>query len=196
MKKIVSNFIKQVSPRTVWDLGGNDGTFSRLAIKEGASAITFDIDPASVEKNYLQVKQENETHMLPLLLDLTNPSPSIGWDNNERNKVEDRGPADLVMALALVHHLSISNNVPLEKVAKMLSKLGKNLIIEFVPKEDAKVKKLLATRKDIFTEYYEEQFEAAFSKFFKLKDRIKSDCGKKKIDDSKRTLYLYETKKL
>lgn len=184
-KKLVSNFLQNIQPKTVWDLGGNDGTFSRLALEQKSHVVTFDIDPASVEKNYLQLKKHRSQHILPLLLDLTNPSPGIGWHHQERSSLAERGPVDLVMALALVHHLAISNNVPLKNIANFFSSLGKYLIIEFVPKEDKKVQKLLATRKDIFSEYNETAFETSFSDFFKIVE-------KRLIRDSKRTLYLME----
>jgi hypothetical protein len=182
-KKIVFNFLQKVMPKTVWDLGGNDGTFSELATKVDASTITFDIDPASVEKNYLRISEDNETKILPLLLDLTNPSPAIGFNNTERESLIERGPADLAMALALVHHLAISNNVPLENLAHFFSQLCKNLIVEFIPKSDKKVKKLLATREDIFVNYNEEHFQKSFAKYFVIKEKIV-------IKDSTRVLYL------
>jgi ribosomal protein L11 methylase PrmA len=181
-KEIIDSMIRKIKPETIWDLGGNDGTFSRIATNYGAHAVTFDIDPASVEKNYLSVKKNKETNMLPLILDLTNPNPGIGWHNNERNSIIERGPADLVMALALVHHLAISNNVPLTKIAHLFNQMGKNLIIEFVPKSDKKVQKLLATRKDIFSDYTEKHFEKMFYEYFEIKD-------KKVINDSNRILY-------
>lgn len=186
-KELVSGFIKNISPKKVWDLGGNDGTFSRLALQNNAHVVTFDIDPASVEKNYLQVKKNHDKALLPLLLDLTNPSPGIGWNHQERSSLTQRGPVDLVIALALIHHIAISNNVPLTKIANFFSSLGKNLIIEFVPKEDKKVKKLLATREDIFPEYTQKSFEKNFSEFFEIIET-------KEILDSKRTLYLMKRK--
>jgi len=181
-KEIIKSFLQEVQPETVWDLGGNDGTFSRLATVN-ASVVSFDIDPASIEKNYLHAKKHNETNILPLLLDLTNPSPGIGWHHQERSSLAERGPVDLVMGLALIHHLAISNNVPLSKIAHFFSKLGNNLIIEFVPKSDKKVKKLLATRADIFPEYTEKSFEEIFSDYFEI-------VRKEAITDSDRTLYL------
>ncbi|MBU1007683.1 SAM-dependent methyltransferase [Candidatus Dependentiae bacterium] len=187
-QKIIADFLDQSNPKTVWDLGGNDGTFSRTAMKKNMSVVTFDIDPASIEKNYLKVKKNNETNMLPLLLDLTNPSPGIGWHHSERLSLIQRGPVDLVMGLALIHHIAISNNVPFDKIAYLFSELGRSLIIEFVPKTDKKVQKLLATREDIFTKYDEKQFEKAFSNCFKIQK-------KENIQDSQRILYLMKNYK-
>jgi hypothetical protein len=120
-------------------------------------------------------------------MDLTNPSPALGWAHEERESLLDRGPADAVMALALVHHLAIANNVPLEEVARFMRRCGRQLIIEFVPKEDSQVKRLLAMREDIFTAYTREGFEQAFSQFFSIR-RAES------IRDSIRTLYLMEAR--
>jgi len=182
-KKIVSEFLNIVKPKTVWDLGANTGVFSRIANDMGIETISFDIDPMAVENNYLESKKRNEKNILPLILDLTNPSSGIGWGNEERMSLEERGPADIVLALALVHHLAISNNLPFKKIAEYFSRLCKNLIIEFVPKTDSQVRHLLATRKDIFTHYYEKNFEKEFGKYFSIK-------LKENIIGSKRKLYL------
>jgi len=182
-KKLVSKYIKKVKPKHVWDLGANTGIFSRLASYYGAQTISFDIDPAAVEKNYLDCRRNNETELLPLLLDLTNPSPAIGWENRERDSLLERGPVDLVLALALLHHLVISNNVPIEKVAEFFSKICKSLIVEFIPKSDSQVQRLLANRDDIFSEYKKDEFESIFSNYFTIKES-------KKVSGSQRTMYL------
>ena len=186
-KNLVAAFIDEAKPSTVWDLGANDGTFSSIAALKGIETVAFDIDPIAVEKNYRRVKQDNMP-MLPLQLDLTNPSTGIGWAHEERDSLEQRGKADVVMALAIIHHIAISNNVPLEKVADYLSRLGNHIIIEFVPKEDSQVKILLATREDIFLSYHIDGFEKAFTQFF---DIVK----KEQVGDSLRTLYLLKAKR-
>ena len=156
-------------PKTVWDLGANTGIFSRVAARTGAYVISSDIDPAAVEVNYRQVKENNEQNMLPLVLDLTNPSPAIGWNNRERDSFLQRGPVDAVLALALVHHLAIANNVPLDRVAEFFATCGEWLIVEFVPKSDSQVQKLLRSRVDIFSEYTRSDFEKAFSQWYTIK---------------------------
>ncbi|MCO4818404.1 MAG: SAM-dependent methyltransferase [Bacteroidetes bacterium] len=186
-KSLVAAYIEEAKPSTVWDLGANDGTFSSIAALKGIETVAFDIDPIAVEKNYRRVKQDN-IPMLPLQLDLTNPSTGIGWAHEERDSLEQRGKADVVMALAIIHHIAISNNVPLEKVADYLSRLGNHVIIEFVPKEDSQVKILLATREDIFVSYHIEGFEKAFTQYF---DIVK----KQQVGDSLRTLYLLKSKR-
>jgi hypothetical protein len=139
-----------------------------------------------VERNYRRIRAESETGILPLLLDLTNPSPAQGWAGRERLSLQERGPADVALALALVHHLAIGHNLPLERVAAYLATLGKALIIEFVPKSDAQVGRLLLSRPDIFPNYTREGFERAFARHF----RITSAAP---IDDSERWLYWMAT---
>ena len=184
-KKIILSTLEKITPRIVWDLGANTGIFSRLASDQGINTISFDIDPLAVEKNYLESLKNNEQNILPLILDLTNPSSNIGWNNDERISFLQRGPADLVFALALVHHLAISNNVPLYKIAEFFSAISKFLIIEFIPKSDSQVKRLLTTREDIFKNYDEQNFEKEFSKFFKI-------TSSQKLVESERTIYIME----
>jgi hypothetical protein len=182
-KQIVAEFIDRIGPSSVWDLGANVGVFSRIASDKGIPTISFDMDSAAVENNYLECVRREETNILPLVLDLTNPSPGIGWGNEERLSLAERGPADSVLALALVHHLVISNNVPFSRIAEFLGGICSSLIIEFVPKSDSQVQRLLATREDIFPGYTQQCFENEFKKYFK----IESSVG---IRDSQRTLYL------
>jgi hypothetical protein len=186
-EQCVRSFLDTAQPRLVWDLGANTGIFTRVASQRGVTSLAFDIDPAAVEKCYHWCKVEEDFNLLPLVMDLTNPSPAIGWANSERSALVERGPADLVMALALVHHLAISNNLPLERVANYFSRLGRWLIIEFIPKEDSQVQRLLASRKDIFPNYTREGFENAFGLVFHQRE----SCP---IPDSQRLIYLMEKK--
>lgn len=185
--EIVGRFIATAAPKTAWDLGANNGLFSRELSRRGVETIASDIDPAAVEQDYLAVKANAEEHLLPLVIDLTNPSPALGWAHHERESLLDRGPVDLVMALALIHHLAISNNVPLATVARFFASAGNWAIVEFVPKSDSQVQRLLATRKDIFTTYTEEGFEQAFSDCFTIAEKTS-------IPGSERTLYLFKRK--
>lgn len=185
-KKIVEELINQVNPVSVWDMGANDGTYSKLALSAGAHVVAFDIDQMAVERNYNEVKRTSSS-MLPLVLDITNPSPGIGFANRERTTIGDRQKPDCIFALALIHHLAISNNLSFYMIAEWFSRLSDQLIIEFVPKEDSQVQILLATRKDIFPKYTVDDFEEAFSKFY-----IK--CEKKAIHNSGRVIYLWKKK--
>jgi hypothetical protein len=182
-KELVSRFVEQIGPDQVWDLGGNVGVFSRIVSDRGVLTVCFDADPACVETNYRTVVARGETNLVPLLMDLTNPSPRIGWENRERMSLVDRGPADLVLALALVHHLAIGNNVPLPRLAAYVAELGRAVVIEFVPKSDPKVQELLAARDDIFPDYTVEGFERAFGEGFDV-------LGREPLRDSERIVYL------
>ena len=183
----VKAFLEKIGPKNgVWDLGANIGLFSRIASEKGLFTVAFDIDPSAVEINYRQTRKQGETSLLPLLIDLTNPSPGLGWGGVEREALVDRGPVDCVMALALIHHLSISNNVPFEKIASFFAQLCRtSLIIEFVPKSDSQVQRLLRSRKDIFLEYDRVNFERAFTKYFSI-ERTELIVG------SERLLYLMQ----
>jgi len=186
-KELLGEFLSKIDPKTVWDLGSNEGTFSRIASNKGVQTVSFDVDPAAVEKNYRQCVKKKEINILPLLLDLTNPSPGIGWENRERMSFLERGPVDTVFALALIHHLAISNNLPLSKIADFFSKICESLIIEFVPKNDSQVQRLLSTREDIFPDYTQQGFEDEFKKYFTIREVIK-------IRDSRRVLYMMAKK--
>lgn len=187
-RALVTSFVKQANPSNVWDLGGNTGEFSRCASDIEIPTVSFDIDPGAVQQNYAIVKKQKEKFMLPLIMDLTNPSPSIGWHNQERDSLKDRGPVDLVMALALIHHMAIANNVPLREVAKSFADLGEFLIIEFVPKQDSQVIRLLSSRLDIFPDYTLEGFKKAFSEFYSIVDE-------KPVQGSERTMFLMKVSK-
>ncbi|MHC1784736.1 MAG: SAM-dependent methyltransferase [Anaerolineaceae bacterium] len=185
--KLVSEFLELTGPGQVWDLGANTGEFSRIACEAGHQTVSFDIDPAAVEKNYLSARGEKNAMILPLVLDLTNPSAGIGWGNQERFSLAERGPAGVLLALALIHHLAISNNVPLRDAAEYFADLGRWLIIEFVPKSDSQVRRLLASRVDIFDRYTQHDFEEDFSTFFRL-------IKKQAIPGTERVLYLFKNK--
>lgn len=182
-QQLVSEFLERIRPESVWDLGANIGLFSRIASNKGIQTMSFDNDPTCVEMNYRRVVDDKETHILPLFIDLTNPSPGIGWRHHERKSLMERGPADTVFALALIHHLTISNNVPFKEIGIFFSNICRFLIIEFVPKSDSQVQRLLASREDIFPDYTQQAFEATMKKYFFVKDV-------RKIEGTQRILYL------
>lgn len=186
-KEILSAWIARIKPKTVWDMGANDGSFSRLASEKGIDTLAFDIDPAAVEKNYQKICEHRETNLTPLILDLTNPSPAIGWHNRERETIFERGSADMVLALALIHHLAIANNVPFNMLTSFFADICGWLAIEFVPKSDSQVQRLLRSRKDIFPDYTMSSFEQAFTEKFDLIDKTQ-------IQESERFLYLLKRK--
>ena len=181
-QKLVSQFLDLLKPASVWDFGANTGLFSRLASDRGIPTVAFDSDPACVEINYRATVSKGERNLLPLLMDLTNPSPELGWENRERMSIWERGPADAGLALAVIHHWAIANNVPLDRIASFFTRACRSLIVEFVPKSDPMVQRLLAGRKDIFPHYDVDGFERAFRDFVAIR--------KERIKKSDRTLYL------
>ena len=184
---LVAGYLDFLKPKAIWDLGANTGVFSRISSSRGISTISMDIDPGCVETSYLQALEKGEKNLLPIWIDLNNPSPGIGWDNKERMSLQERGPVDTILVLALIHHLAISNNVPLTRIAHFFSNICQSLIIEFIPKSDVMVQKLLASREDIFPDYTQILFENCFRKFFNI---IKTE----KISNSGRILYLMKNK--
>jgi ribosomal protein L11 methylase PrmA len=185
-RELVARLLRGMAPRTVWDLGANTGEYSRVAREIAGSVLAFDIDPAAVERNYRAVRAAGEPGILPLLADLANPSPALGWAHRERRSLEERGPADALLALALVHHLAIGRNVPLERIAEYFARLGRGLVIEFVPKSDGQVQRLLRSREDVFAEYHREGFEAAFGRYFRIE-------AAEPVVGSERTMYAMTT---
>ena len=165
-----------------WDLGANTGRYSRLAAERGYRVVALDVDPGAVERHYRRLRDEGRTDVLPLLADLGNPSPAQGWGSAERASLLSRADADVSLALALVHHLAIGANVPLSMIAALFARIAPSAIVEFVPKEDAMVQRLLASRRDIFPDYTIEGFRAAFRQEFEM-------VGEVPIEGTLRTLF-------
>jgi hypothetical protein len=186
-EELVTSWIERTRPASVWDLGANVGRFSRIASTRGIDTVAFDLDAAAVDRNYAAARREEDDRLLPLVMDLANPSPGLGWDGRERASLADRGPADVTLALALVHHLAIANNVPLPMVMRTLASLGRRAIVEWVPKDDEKVRALLASREDVFPDYTAHGFEAAAGAAFEIEAR-------EQLPESGRVLYLLEAR--
>ncbi len=183
-KEIVSRMIDRLRPRLVYDLGGNTGEYGRLATRRGAACVCFDIDPLCVQSNYEISKAAGDPHMLPLLMDLTNPTPPLGFHLRERLSLLERHRADLLLALAVIHHLRISGNVPFPRIAAFLADLGEQLVMEYVPKQDAMVQGLLRSRKDTFFDYEDDLVLRAFQEHFVMEESVP-------IPASGRTIYLF-----
>ncbi len=184
-QELIESFINKIKPDCIWDLGSNTGMFSFLAAKHNAKAVSFDSDPLTVNKLYLQCKSRKGKNILPLIMNLVNPSSANGWALSERSSLIDRSSADMLFALALIHHLSIANNIPFDSVASFFALLCKYLVIEFVPKDDPNTQLLLRSREDIFQNYNQTEFEKVFGNYFKI---ITSE----KLAASGRVVYLME----
>ena len=179
----VDRVLEQINPKMVWDLGANTGEFSERAASQGAFVVSIDGDPACTEFLYGKISgTKGVKNILPLVMDLANPSPGLGWDGCERLGLRDRGPADLVMALALIHHLVLSSGVPLEMVARWFSGLAEHVLVEFVPPGDPMVQKLLRNRVDEHLPYDMAAFRSSFEQVFRFIDSAILENG--------RTLFL------
>ena len=179
-ERIVGDYLDHIDGRKAVDLGANTGRFSRLAAARGMSVLACDNDDGVIEELF---GATTGSSLVPLVIDLVNPPGAGGWAHRERASFSDRARGDVVLALALIHHLAIGNNVPLVEIARFLGRLAPALIIEFVPKSDPQVQRLLATREDIFPSYDEEGFTEAFSSVFEIRQR-------QPVGDMDRTLYL------
>ena len=183
--EIVRAMLAAVGGRMAWDLGANVGVYSAIAAESGYRVMAFDQDAASVETHWRRVRDQTDLAVLPLVMDLSNPSPSLGWALEERASFLERGEPDVIMALALIHHLAIGNNVPLPGVARLFARMSPRAIVEFVPKEDPMTQRLLADRRDVFDQYSIDGFRNAFDGPFQI-------VREAPIDDSPRTIFLLE----
>jgi hypothetical protein len=164
--RLVSRMIEDTHPATVWDLGANTGAFSRIAANAGAYTLAIDGDLAAVERAVVDGQHRSERRILPLVMDLANPTSSMGWAHEERYSLADRGPADLVLALGLIHHLTLGNHVPFAMTADFFARIGRSLIIEFVPSADSQVAAMLSRTPKAVETYTQHAFEEAYSRRF------------------------------
>jgi ribosomal protein L11 methylase PrmA len=150
----IAEFAAQTCPALLWDIGCNQGQFSQTALKHGAKyAIGLDFDGGALQLAYTNACKQH-LNFLPLVGDITNPTPAQGWAEHERKSWSQRGPADAILALAVVHHLAIHHNVPLPMIIDWLLQLAPQGVIEFVPKSDPMLQLMLSQRPDIFPNYH------------------------------------------
>ncbi len=162
-RAFVAHFVRETGARSVIDLGCNTGDYSKVALESGAASVTgFDFDQQSLDQAHARAKAEHLA-FLPLYLDAMNPSPTQGWMQAERQGFVERFRADGVLALAFEHHLAIAHNAPLEQVVAWIAAIAPQGVIEFVPRDDPTVKKMLALRADIFPNYTLAHFLAAIN---------------------------------
>jgi ribosomal protein L11 methylase PrmA len=179
---LVAQMLGEGNGRTCWDLGANAGAYSRIAAGQGFRVLAFDVDPAAAERHYRSLVRDGRTDTTPLVMDLADPSPSLGWAERERAGLLERANADLILALALVHHLAIGRNVPLPMVFDLFARLAHEGVVEWVPREDPMVQRMLSGRVDIFDRYTEEGFREALAGRFDVVERSP-------IEGSRRVLY-------
>jgi ribosomal protein L11 methylase PrmA len=180
----VEEALQVVAGHRAWDLGANTGRYSRVAAEAGYHVVALDIDPAAVERGYRALRADGREDITPLLADITDPSPPLGWGSAERAGLLERIDADVILALALVHHLAIGSNVPLPMIAALFARLAPHAVVEFVPKNDAMAQRLLASRRDVFDDYSIDGFRAAMNECF-------STVSETPIEGTARTLFHF-----
>lgn len=185
-ERIIADFTRRVSPKQLWDLGCNTGHYAETALANGArSVIGFDADLGALERAFARA-DERKLDFLPLYQDAANPSPSQGWGGVERKSLADRSnSAEAAIALAFVHHIAIGRNVPLDRFVDWLVALAPTGVVEFVPKNDAMVQRLLALRQDIFADYALETFKALIGRHARV-------MSSETVTASGRALVIYD----
>jgi SAM-dependent methyltransferase len=176
-KRFIRDVARERQRGLVWDLGSNTGTYSRIAAEYADYVLALDIDHLAVERLYRSLKSEGNTKILPLVSNLADPSPALGWRLQERKPLVERGTPDLVLCLALIHHMVITANVPMEEFVGWLATLGGDLVIEFVTRDDTMVKRLLRNKDDQYTDYNLEHFERCLARRFAVERRDELSSG-------------------
>jgi ribosomal protein L11 methylase PrmA len=184
---LFNEYIADIHAGSALDIGANDGYFSRILAERNIETIAIDTEAPCINSLYRHTKSGSYTPVLPLVIDIANPSPASGFGHNEQSSFTSRINVDLVIALALIHHLAIGKNLPLAMIASYFASLAPTLIIEFVPKEDEKLVHMLSTREDIFEDYTTDNFEQQFLSHFEIIKRTV-------IPGTARVLYLMKRK--
>lgn len=170
--EVVRSAARAVRPKLVWDVGCNDGRYSRIAAEHADYTLALDADERTLDRLYTELAVEGQGSILPLVVDVADPSPALGWRNLERKELADRGKPELVLCLALVHHLAITRNIPLASFVEWLRSLDAAVLVEFPTAEDIQVKRLLdAKRPGSHADYDLSSFEALLAEQFAIERR-------------------------
>ena len=178
--EFVAASMEQSGPKQVIDLGANTGHYSRIAADHADLVIAAEADPACVDVIFRSLEENPEsTKIIPLVLDITNPSPAIGWRLKERRSLPERLSTDFFLALAVIHHLCIGRNIPLGQFVESLKSFGRAGVVEWVDKSDDMVIRMLRNRRDVFEDYSQETFETHLQRHFQILSRKESHGGKR-----------------
>ncbi|MDT8323909.1 MAG: class I SAM-dependent methyltransferase, partial [Bacteroidota bacterium] len=177
-EEFVRRWTQELSPATVWDLGSNTGRYARIAAESGAQTLAMDADDTVVDAMYDELNTAGATNITPLVMNLADPSPALGWAHEERPSLADRGPADLVLCLGLVHHLRYTHMLPLEKQLSFLARIARHVILEWIPPEDPNVRTLAVGSRATFP-YSRDLLISAITPHFQLREtRVLGPSGR------------------
>ena len=181
-REIKATFVREAAGRRrrrlAWDLGANDGDYARIAAETTDCVLAMDADHPTVELLYRTLRDEQERRIVPLVMDVCDPSPGLGWRGRERRSLTERGRPELTLCLALMHHLAITRNVPLDQLVDWLAGLGGELVVEFPTREDPMVRRLLAAKREDAHEDYElERFERLLAQAFDVRRTVRLPSG-------------------
>jgi len=167
-KRFVEDAAADLRPDVAWDIGCNTGQFSRIVARHSGLVLAMDLDHFAVECLYRDLKTEDTDNILSIVQNIANPSPNWGWNNQERTDLKSRAAPDLVLCLALIHHVVISANIPLQEFIAWLAELGSDLVLEYVSREDDKVQTLLRNKEETYDDYSRENLERALKEHFTI----------------------------
>ena len=175
--RLEGEFVREAAARRrarlVWDVGCNDGRYARVAAESADLVVAFDADHATVDALYRRLRDEGREDILPLVMSVTDPSPDIGWRGRERASLERRGTPELVLCLAIVHHVCITGNVPVREFLDWLRSLDAALVIEFPDRADPMVQRLLSGKREGSNPDYEKAlFERALEERFAIERSV------------------------
>ena len=176
--ELISAVTAELEPRTAWDLGCNTGMFTDAMAELGTQVVAMDSDDGVIAELYRKTAASGSDRVLPLVMDLSNPTPALGWAHQERRSLLDRGPSDLCLGLALIHHLSISNNVPMAMIADFFRRCAETCVVEWVPVDDPQVVRMISSGRLLPTDYNREAFVAEFDRVFSAATSVMLPTGR------------------
>lgn len=176
-ESFISDSVGSSGARLVWDIGCNTGRFSKIAAEHAGRVLAMDLDHYAVERLYREIKTSGLDGILPLVQNVADPSPNWGWRGKERTDLASRARPDLILCLALIHHVVISANVPLAEFVAWLADLSDQLVIEYVSRSDDKVKILLRNKEDKYTDYSRESLETELRRQYRIRRQVELESG-------------------
>ena len=182
-ESFIENVCRNKRYSVVWDLGCNQGRYSRIAARTADVVLATDSDHLTIDRLYQSLRSEDNRNIVPLVVDLADPSPALGWRGAERPGLEQRSKPNLIFCLALIHHLVIGKNLLLREVIEWLASFNADVVIEFVERDDAQVRELLRNREDVFSDYCRQSFLQSVNQHFEIQNQ-------RVLPSGTRTLFL------